>query len=218
MGGQCTCYVMDRRGRGRSGDSTNYSLEREIEDIKAVLNAAGPGSFLLGHSSGAIYALEAASRFPVAGLVLYEPPLHYQVQFAKVFDHMRVEAQSHRYDEALAVFMREEAGLPEDQIAAARSSPDWQGWAALMPTMVREWNEIIRFAPSVDRYRNLSVPTLLLTGSETEHHPSFATRALQGAMPDARTSVLEGQGHEGNSTAPDLVAREVSKFLSAAHQ
>ena len=72
---QFTCYVMDRRGRGRSGDGPEHSLDRECEDIKAVLDFAGPGAHLLGHSYGAICALEAACRFPVGRLVLYEPPL-----------------------------------------------------------------------------------------------------------------------------------------------
>jgi len=218
MGGQCTCYVMDRRGRGRSGDGTNYSFDREIEDIKAVLDAAGPGAVLVGHSSGAIYALEAASRFPVAGLVLYEPPLHYEVQFTKVLEHIRVEAQARRWDEAVAVFLREEAGMPADQIAVARASPYWQGNVALAPTLIREWDEIVRFAPNVERYRKVSTPTLLLAGRETEHHPSFATKALEATLPNARTVLLEGQGHLADLNAPDLVAKEVTSFLSGMHR
>ena len=83
-----SCFVMDRRGRGRSGDGQAYSFEREVEDVEAVLHAAGPNAFLLAHSSGAIYTLEAARRTPVTGLILDEPPLHYQ-GFDTVVDAVR---------------------------------------------------------------------------------------------------------------------------------
>lgn len=75
-----TCLVMDRRARGGSGDGADYSFDREIEDIAAVLGAAGPDAALLGHSSGAIYALEVALRVGVSRLVLYEPPLQWVEQ------------------------------------------------------------------------------------------------------------------------------------------
>ena len=75
MAEQFTCYVMDRRGRGRSGDAAAYSLDRECEDIIAVLEVAGPEAHLLGHSYGAICALETARRLPIGRLVVYEPPL-----------------------------------------------------------------------------------------------------------------------------------------------
>ena len=65
---QFTCFIMDRRGRGRSGDASDYSLDREYEDIKAVLDIVGPGTHLLGHSYGAICALGAALRAPIGHL------------------------------------------------------------------------------------------------------------------------------------------------------
>lgn len=92
LAARCTCYVIDRRGRGRSGDSESYSFDREIEDIGAVLSAVGPEAYLLGHSSGAIYALEAARRYPLEGLILYEPPLHYD-GFENVVDRIKARVE-----------------------------------------------------------------------------------------------------------------------------
>ena len=91
-----TVHVMDRRGRGRSGDGADYRFDREIEDIGAVVEAAGVGAHLVGHSSGAIYALEAARRFPIGQLVLYEPPLNFKGrEAATLVETMRVK----RYEE-----------------------------------------------------------------------------------------------------------------------
>lgn len=75
-----SCWVMDRRARGGSGDGADYAFDREIEDITAVLDAAGPDASLLGHSSGAVYALEVARRTPVERLIVYEPPLRWAEQ------------------------------------------------------------------------------------------------------------------------------------------
>lgn len=215
---RCTCYVMDRWGRGGSDDHADYSLEREVEDIEAVLEAAGPEAYLLGHSSGAIYTLEVARRSPLAGLVLYEPPLHgFHGRFVEeVWPRIRAAAEEGRFEEVVSTFLADEAGLPDDVLASLRETPLWQHRVALAPHSVREWAELIRLRPTVDRYRDVSVPTLLLAGTETEGHPSFATRDLQELLPDVRTALLEGQGHTANLMAPDLVARELLAFLGTA--
>lgn len=109
---QCTCYVMDRWGRGASEDHAEYSLESEVDDIGAVLETAGPDAFLFGHSSGAIYALEAALQYPIAGLVLYEPPLHaFHGRFVDdALSRMLVAAREERFEDVVAIFARDEEG------------------------------------------------------------------------------------------------------------
>jgi len=194
---QCSCFVMDRRGRGRSGDSDSYTFENEIEDIEAVLRVAGSDAFLLGHSSGAIYTLEAARRVPVAGLILYEPPLHYE-GFDAVVDRIRNLVSEGKLAEAAEVFIE---GPATPQIAE------------LAPTLVREWDAIFTFGPNVARYQDLSMPTLLLAGSDTLSEPTFATVDFAGSLSDVRTAILDGQGHTANVSVPELVANRVAEFL-----
>lgn len=216
MSETCTCFVMDRWGRGGSADRSNYSLEREVEDIEAVLDAAGPGAYLLGHSSGAIYTLEVALRASIAGLILYEPPLHgTHGRFVEVvWDRLRIAAQEERFEDVVSIFLTDEAGLSEEVVSHIRTTPLWDHRVALAPHSVREWEELIRVRPPVERYRSISVPTLLLAGTETADHPSFATKELESTLPDVRTAMLDGQGHSANLIAPDLVAQEVTAFLA----
>lgn len=208
----CSCYVMDRRGRGRSEDREEYSFEREIEDIEAVLRAVGPDAFLLGHSSGAIYTLEAARRAPIAGLILYEPPLHYE-GFEVAVDEIRGRVAEGRLDDAAAVFFGGEGGLSERELNELRDAPVWPQIAELAPTLVREWDAIFTFNPTVERYRELSMPTLLLSGTESMNNPTFATAGLEQSLRDVRTTALEGQGYTANEAAPELVASSVADFL-----
>lgn len=214
----CTCYVMDRWGRGESGHHADYSLQREAKDIEAVLDVAGPEACLLGHSSGAIYTLEVARRRSPAALILYEPPLHgLRGRFADdIWDRIRRAAEEDRYEDVVSIFLTDEGMLPEEVLSSLQATPLWEHRVALAPQSVREWEELIRAAPAVERYRSLAMPTLLVAGTETQGHPSFATRELQAALPDARTVVLERQGHTANLTAPDRVAREVTAFLRGA--
>lgn len=214
----CTCYVIDRWGRGGSGHHTDYALEREAEDIKAVLAVAGPDAYLLGHSSGAIYSLEAAQGSRIAGLVLYEPPLHAGAAFESTVDRIRLAEKEQRLDDAVSIFLREEARIPEVELSSLKATPVWADMVALAPQSVREWEELVEDMPTVERYRDVAVPTLLLSGTETTDHPSFATEALQGTLPDARIARLAGQGHGGHLGAPDMVAREVIKFILEASQ
>lgn len=213
-----TCSVMDRRARRRSGDGDGYSFDREIDDVAAVLEAAGPDSSLLGHSSGAIYALETARRIPVERLVLYEPPLRWAERGdpAEVVDRIRALVDDGELEEAAELFFREEGRLPDEGIAFLKTLPEWEPMVALAPICVREWDAILDADLSVERYRELSTPTLLLAGSENLDHPSMATEPLSASLPDGRTAMLEGHGHQAHRTDPTLVADEVRSFLAAS--
>lgn len=213
---RCSCYLMDRRGRGRSGDRADYCMDREIEDIEAVLEVAGPDASLLGHSSGAIYALEVARRVPVSRLVLYEPPLRWRGQRAESFlQRFRAEVNTGCLDRAATLFFREEARLEDDELSVLQSTPAWPQMTARARTCVREWEAILDAELQVERYRDVSVPTLLLAGTETAGHPSFATSQLEELLPHVRTTMLPGQGHMANHAVPDVVAGTVSRFLHA---
>lgn len=209
------CWVMDRRGRGRSGDGDDYSFDREIEDITAVLEAAGPGANLLGHSSGAIYALETARRTAVGRLVLYEPPLRWAERGdpAALVDRIRALVEEDQLEQAAELFFREEGRLDDDGLAFLKTLPDWEPRVALAAICVREWDAILGADLSVDQYRELSTPTLILAGSENLDHPSMATETLAATLPQSRVAVLEGQAHSAHRTDPPLVAAEVRASL-----
>lgn len=216
LAGRFTCHVMDRRGRGRSGDASEHAIEREAEDVRAVLEAAGPGAHLLGHSYGAICALEAARDAPPARLVLYEPPLlvgasqaeRLATRYAEMIDRGEVE-------EALAFFLREGPEIPDEGIAALRTTPIWPQMVAVAPTLTREARAIGRIDGDFERYRGIAVPTLLLVGRLSSKGLQDASRRLEEVLPDARTLWLEDQAHVANMVAPDAVARGVAGFLSA---
>lgn len=211
-----TSWVMDRRARGGSGDGDDYALDREIEDIIAVLDAAGPDVSLLGHSSGAIYALEAARRTAVDRLILYEPPLRWAElgDPTDMVDRVRALMDEHGPEEAAELFFREEGRLDDEGLAHLKTLPVWEPMVELAPICVREWDSILDAHLSVDRYDQLSTPTLLLAGSENLDHPSMATESLSASLPDVRTVVLDGHGHRAHLTDPELVADEVRAFLT----
>lgn len=212
-----TVLAMDRRGRGGSGDSEEYELEREYEDVTAVVEAAGPGASLLGHSFGALCAMEAALRVDnLRRLVLYEPafpagdtPLYrpgLRERIGEVFANEGREA-------FLIFFFREVVGVPEEQIAILRADPSWAGRIAAAHTALRELADgDYRYDPA--RFRQLETPTLLLLGEKSPVELTAPTRALDAALPDSRLVVLPGQGHVAMTTAPDLFLREVVGFLS----
>ncbi|HUG31639.1 MAG TPA: alpha/beta fold hydrolase [Acidimicrobiia bacterium] len=129
-----TSWVMDRRARGSSGDGDDYSFDREIEDITAVLDAAGPDAGLLGHSSGGTYALETARRQSVERLVVYEPPLRWAERGdpTDIVDRIRALVDAGRAEEAAELFFSEEGRLDEESLAFLRRLPvcgsRWWRW------------------------------------------------------------------------------------------
>jgi len=210
---QFTCYVVDRWGRGGSEGRPEYSLEHDVNDIIAVLEEAGPDTYLLGHSGGAIISLEAAKRAQIAGLILYETPLHLERFVEDIWDRFHSAAQGERYEEALTIFLAEEAEVPDDIIAEIQGTPHWDHLLEHTPHTAFEIEALVDARFEVDRYADISVPTLLLAGTETADHPSFATQALDDLVPNARTAWLDGEGHTANETSPEMVAQEIIEFV-----
>jgi pimeloyl-ACP methyl ester carboxylesterase len=205
---------MDRRGRGRSGDARRYSLDTECADIAAVVDAAGPNAALLGHSYGGICALEAARRVRVSKLILYEPPFPIDAPtVGDALERYRAAVANNQLDETLLIGARDLAKLSDAQIAEFSSSPAWQSMAALTPTWLRELETIKSLPLGVKRFRETSLPTLLLLGTATVRHHEVASTALAETLPSARTSLLFDQGHQAHLFAPNLVAREIASFF-----
>lgn len=217
LGEQFSCFVMDRRGRGRSGDGPEYSLECELADIEAVLDAAGQGASLLGHSGGGVYALEVALRADIRSLVLYEPPLRQNLDedTRGFIDRFRDTVEDGRNEAATAMFFREMAGMDEDALGAFQATPAWQERVPRAWTVVREMEAMVDSGLPIERYASVSVPTLVLVGTETPAEDVQAMHQLHRVIPHSRLAQLEGQGHLAHLTGPDLLAKEVAEFVAS---
>jgi len=211
-----TVYAVDRRGRGKSGDSDSYDLEREFEDVFAVVETAGSHVNLLGHSFGALCAMDAALRtnclnklilyepvFPVDGIELYEPGAR-----EKLEDKLKEGDR----EKLLVSFFRDIVRMPDKDIALLQSEPAWKARIAAAHTLVREMaDEDYRFDP--ERFKYLTVPTLLLVGEKSPPFLKKPTEKLASVLPNSRVVILNGQGHAAMSTAPELFINEIIQFL-----
>lgn len=216
LGEHFSCFVMDRRGRGNSGDGPEYDLQCELFDIEAVLDVAGQGASLMGHSGGGVYALEVARTAPIKSLVVYEPPLRQNLDANThdFLDRFRDATENGRNEAATAMFFREMAGMDEETLSAFQSTPAWQERVPRAWTVVREMQAMVDAGLPIERYGSVSVPTLVLVGTETPEEDVLAMHQLHGVMPDSRVAELPGQGHMAHLGAPELLANEVAGFLA----
>jgi len=210
-------YAIDRRGRGLSGDADPYTLEREFEDVIAVVDATGGPVDLLGHSFGGVCALVTARRTPkVRRLVLYEPPPTGIVGTLPptVTSRMETLLAAGDRDGIVATFMREIVQAPPDELAKLRSAPAWQGRVAAAHTILREIYALEQYPPlDPSDFEKFRTPTLLLLGGDSPAYQKANTQALHAALSNSRVVVMPGQQHVAMNTAPDLFVREVLAFL-----
>jgi pimeloyl-ACP methyl ester carboxylesterase len=220
LGERFTVYALDRRGRGASGDSdpSAYAIEREFEDVAAIVESIDEPAVVLGHSYGALCALEAALRTDrVEKLVLYEPPLSLPSGPAIVAPerlaviYALLDACS--WEEAVLAFMREIVRLPDEEISAVRDSPAWPAALALAPTLAREIRAVEHHTFDAAKFRRMTTPTLMLAGSESAPFLQAATAEVVKYLPNCRTVRLPQQGHLAMYTAPELFLHEVFDFL-----
>jgi pimeloyl-ACP methyl ester carboxylesterase len=210
-------WVLDRRGRGESDDGDSYSIEREFDDVAAVVSEAGPGTLLFGHSYGGLVAAGAAARLGgVPRLALYEGPMGGVLAdeaWTASFEQ-RVDAGDR--DSAMHDFMTDVGGYTEAEIEAMRGTPAWQGRLDASPTVPRELRAERAFDVNGLRLAELGVPLLLLVGSESPAWAQRSTRAYANAVPAAEVHTLEGHGHGASVSAPELLASELRTFFEAA--
>lgn len=221
-----TVTAMDRRGHGTSraaaserASSPNYSLQKEAEDIAAVVNSRSDKVFLLGHSYGAICSLEAAFLAQkIAKLVLYEPPIQVEQRFLDpaVVSKMEDLIRTGEREQALILFMRDIVQVPPQEIAAAKARPTWASRVADISTSVREIRAVDAYQFDPARIAKLDLPVLLLQGSETAPHHKRAVAALARILPNHKLFVFEGQGHNAMDTIAQQFVQVVTDFLLAA--
>jgi pimeloyl-ACP methyl ester carboxylesterase len=216
-----TVHAMDRRGRGASGDHPHWSIEREYEDVAAVVDMiserSGSSVAVYGNSYGGICAFGGAQLSAnISRLVLYEgwPPVNPET-FAPPEGFLdRAEALLAAGDGEGVVEMTllEAAKMTEEELRAFKAHPSWPARVAAAHTLPREERAFYEIPFNSEQAAKISVPTLLLTGSNSpDWNPEVETVAA--ALPDARIAVLEGQGHAADIAAPELVAEQLLAFL-----
>ena len=209
--------VVDRSGRGESGDHPAYAIQHEYQDIAAVADAMGEPANLLGHSFGGLCALEAALLTRnIRKLILYEPAMPFPGQPiypAGVIDRMQARLDAGDREGVLTILYLEVARMSPDEFEQFRSSPAWPARVASAHTVTREARAEEGYTFDALRFKDLRITTLLLTGEDSPTHLLQASQSLASALPVCRTAVMPGQEHIAMYTAPELFVREVVDFL-----
>ena len=214
-----TLYLMDRRGRGVSGDREAYSLDREFEDVAAVVDAIAEPVNLFAHSFGAMCALEGALRARnLRRLCCYEPSTNRlmsdRTRESTIDEMCRLIAEGDR-DGVVSIHLRNIIHASEEVIERQRTQTDaWAARLAMAHTMPRELLALRSHPFEPERYASLSLPVRFLLGEKTVGRGPETARRLIEAIPGAELIVLADQGHFGYITAPELVAEKLVDFFS----
>jgi pimeloyl-ACP methyl ester carboxylesterase len=200
-----TVFAYDRRGRGDSGDTLPYAVEREVEDIQALITEAGGSAFVFGHSSGAILALEAA-RLPapsVTKLAVYEPPFLVDDSRPPLPEdfvtHLDELVSAGRRNEAVTYWMTTVIGVPAEVVASMQKAPMWPTMEAVAHTLVYDATisaDYLKGKPlPAKRWASVTIPTLVMDGGESPPMMHSGALALTGILPNAQHRRFPGQDH-----------------------
>jgi pimeloyl-ACP methyl ester carboxylesterase len=213
-------YVYDRRGRGDSGNTLPYSVEREIEDLGALIANAGGSAFVMGGSSGAILALEAAARgLAITRLAVYEPPLIIDEAGPLLPDGFAQQlaqlASSGHGGDAVAAFMTTALGIPAEAVAGMRQAHHWAGLEELAHTLAYD---LIISGPvetghrePLARWSSVKMPVLAMDGGASPAWMRNGVRALAETLPDSTHLTLEGQTHAAD---PAMLSSVLEEFFA----
>ena len=213
-----TVYAYDRRGRGQSGDTASYSPARELEDVAALIETAGGSASLVGLSSGAALALQAAADgLSIQSVVAYEPPYVDDAGQGGGAAHQanltRLVASGNRGG-AVRYFMKDMVGAPAAAVVAMRMMPwIWRKLVAVAHTLPYDAAVMTDFQVPRARFATIARPALVMNGSKTDPRLKEAARLVAGAIPGAEHRVLTGQTH---NVKPDVLTRAVVEFLTAS--
>lgn len=212
------CLALGRRNYGQSGTSPTHSYESEADGIVAVLATLDEPAHLFGHSSGALAAATAALRLTgtpsLRSLILYEPPFPIDHPHdGPWIDAMEAAIARGDNEAAALIGLRDGVGFTDEQLTRVRADPSWLARTALAPAWAGEVRSVEALPIGVERFKTITTPTLLVTGSQTQPHHTAAINALHDTLPDSTLAVLEGQGHAALLLAPDQFCETVLPFL-----
>ena len=209
-----TVWALDRRGRGDSEDGDRYSLEREFEDVEAVVRDAGPDATLFGHSYGGLVSAGAAVRLGrLPRLVLYEPPMGGVLADEAWIERYEVHLAAGERNAAVRAFMHDVGGYSREELDDMEGTPVWQARLEVAHTAPRELRAERDFVLDRLGLQTIAVPSLLLVGSESPGWARRSTDAFAAAIPQAEVRTLEGQGHGAAMSAPEQLAAELERLV-----
>ena len=203
-----TVINYDRRGRGESGDTTPYAIEREIEDIDALIAQAGGSAFVFGYSSGAVLALRAAAHgLAISWLALYDPPPT-GAKAGQIAPQLIELIAAGRQGDAVELFQTEAVGIPAAVVVQMRNAPFRPALEKIAHTLVYE-STILRALPT-GLVASVRVPTLVIDGEESPDVVRHTAQSLAGALPEGRYRTLKGQNHD---IVPSVVGPVLEEFF-----
>ncbi len=207
-----TVYAIDRRGRGKSGDAADYRAELEFEDVAAVVDMIDEPVILLGHSYGGFISMEAALRTEnLKKLILYEPQ-GFHDEDPEIVAEIEVALTQEENEQALILFLEKLVGISASEIDIFSGTPQWNVMLNAAHTLPRELKALTEYRFEAARFKDLTIPTMLLYGSESLLLDIEPTKMLDKTFPESLLIELEGQAHNATTTAPDLFADKVLKF------
>ncbi|HEV8489713.1 MAG TPA: alpha/beta hydrolase [Candidatus Limnocylindrales bacterium] len=218
-----TVHAIDRRGRGASGDGPAYAIDREFEDLAAVVDSlavdSGSPIDVVGHSYGGRVGLGAALRTPnIRRLVVYEgapAPPEAPYQEPELQSRLQSLADAGRNEELLVTFLSEVVGMSAADLGAYRANPVWPARVAAARTIVREVAAETSAAAGLDALGRVTVPVLQVLGGASRQVFRAATEALDARLANGRIAVIDGAKHGAHHTHPDRLVAEVESFLAA---
>jgi pimeloyl-ACP methyl ester carboxylesterase len=209
-----TVYTFDRRGRGDSGDTQPYSADREVDDLAAVIKAAGGTAFVFGHSSGAALALRAAAQgAPVSAVVAYEAP--YIIPGTRPLaespgTRIREMVSAGRPGDAVRFWMTDVVAGPPEMVSMMESSPMWAGLEAMAHTLPYDLELAGDQGIPEDYLAKITVPVLILGGANSPDWFRRTVRETAAAIPGARLMMLEGYDH---GAPPEVLTPVLTEFF-----
>ena len=212
-----TILNYDRRGRGDSGDTLPYAVEREIEDIDALIDAAGGSAAVFGHSSGATLALRAAAQgLAISKLALYEPPFLVDGSRPPLpadlpWQLSELIAAGRRGD-AVELYQTKAVGIPEEAVVQMRDAPFRPALEAIAHTLVYDATIVGDLTLPTEMIASITAPTLVIDGELSPPLLRNAARAVAETLPNGRRRTLVGQTHD---ISPDVTAAALAEFLSS---
>lgn len=218
MSQQFTVFNYDRRGRGNSGNTVPYAVDRELEDLAAVIEQAGGTAAVYGHSSGATLVLRAsAAGLPISKAVLHDPPFTPDTDDANSVSQAYAQGlatllEANRNGDALALFM-ELVGTPPAVVQQMRTQPWWSAAAELAPTLAHDSAVMDHRGGSsipVDILSAATTPTMVVCGGANAAWMLGTNQQLADALPNSRYWELTGQNHQVD---PDIVVPVVEEFF-----
>jgi pimeloyl-ACP methyl ester carboxylesterase len=209
-----TAVEYDRRGRGRSGDTQPWALDREVEDVAALITAAGGTAALCSNSSGADIALAAATAGAgVTALVLYEPPFFAGQSYTADLAVLRSLLADGKHEEMMRYNLTSVIRLPAQVVEGMARMPWWPAMVAAAPTLLYDHTATNDISTDPDwrgRWAKVTVPALVCSGDQTFPGMPEAADQVAAALPNATRRILPGQGHR---PAPDAIVPVLAEFL-----